>query len=140
MTCFRLLCIALGLILVAGGCTTPVPPQMRVFAPIDAEVEPLLYVTTTSERESVLAALRLAGFRVTNDLRATPLVLSVKLGSVRRTQPCGTVRNVAYDLRHAGVQIAGIKGRGWTGSCEPNILTDMSRELARLFGGQAGPR
>lgn len=124
---------ALLLVVAVGGCSSLVAPQMRVFGPIDPAIPPLLYVTTTAERENVLAALKQAGFSITSDLRETPLTLSVRLGGTRATRECGSVRNVVYELQHAGVRLAHIRGRGWTGSCTPNILLDMSAQLARLF-------
>jgi hypothetical protein len=124
---------ALLLLVAVGGCASIVPPQTKVFAPIDPGIAPRVFVTTNEERETVVAALERAGFSITSDLRKTPLVLAVRLGGRRSTRGCGSIRNVVYDLRHAGVRIALIKGRGWAGSCTPNILLDMSAELARLF-------
>jgi hypothetical protein len=119
--------------LILSACSSVVPPETRVFAPIDPQIPPVLYVATNSEREEVIAALKQAGFSIASDLRETPLVLNVRLGGSRSSRDCGSVRNVVYDLRHGGVRVAYIRGRGWTGSCEPNMLTQMSAELARLF-------
>jgi hypothetical protein len=110
---------------------------MRVFGPVDPSAERLLYVTTNDERESVLAALRLAGFSITSDARETSFQLVVRLGGARATRSCGQVRNVVYELRQMEMRIALLKGRGWTGSCSPrNILLEMSASLASLFGSQ----
>jgi len=123
----------LVLLVALAACASPVPPRSRIFAPLDPGIPPELYVTTTSEREAVLAALVQSDFSIAHDLRDTPLVLAVRLGGRRATRPCGSIRNVAYELLHEGVRIAVIKGRGWTGSCSPNILRDMGAELRRLF-------
>lgn len=125
-------CAAL-LLLVATACTTAVPPYSRVFAPIDPELPRRLYVSSTGERGAVVDALTRNGFSIATDLRETPLTLSVRLGGKRSTQACGSVRNVVFELLHAGIRIAVIKGRGRTGSCQPNILVEMGAELARLF-------
>jgi len=126
--------MGIAVLLVAlAGCSSPVAPRSRIFAPLDPDIPPRIYVTATSEREAVLAALVQSDFSIAHDLRDTPLVLAVRLGSRRATQPCGWVRNVSYELLHEGVRIAVIKGRGWTGSCSPNILRDMGAELRRLF-------
>lgn len=124
-----------ALLLLAGlvACTTYVAPTTRVLGLIDPDLDRLLYVTTNAERENVIADLELAGFATTIDARATPLVLVVKLGSVRQSKSCGALRNVIYQLRHGGVVVAVIKGRGWTGSCDPSILRDMNAALAHLF-------
>ena len=124
---------ALLLLVAALGCTSFVAPSTRVLGPLDPGLERLLYVTTNRERENVIADLKLAGFETTADARETPLVLVVNLGSTRGTSSCGTLRNVTYHLRQAGVVIAVIKGRGWIGSCNPSILRDMNAALAHIF-------
>jgi hypothetical protein len=123
------------LLLLSGSlaCTTHVAPTTRVFGLLDAELERTLYVTTNTQREAVLAELKLAGFASTSDAAATPLVLVVRLGSARRSSDCGAIRNASYELRQAGVIVAGIKGRGWVGSCSANILRQMNAALAHLF-------
>ena len=133
-TCFGWSLGAALLLVAALACSSIVPPTTRVYAPIEPDIPLRLYVVTPREREPVLAALRQAGFSIATDVRDAPLVLEVRLGGSRSSKACGSVRNVAYDLRHAGVRVAYIKGRGWTGSCEPNMLTQMSAELAGLFG------
>ena len=125
--------LALPLLLGAAACTTPVPPSTRVLGLLDPQLERLLYVTTNAERETVIADLEFAGFRTTSQTHTTPLVLVVKLGNVRRTQPCGSLRNVLYQLHQGGFLVAVIRGRGWTGSCDPGILREMNAELVHLF-------
>jgi hypothetical protein len=124
------------ILLTVMACSSIVPPTTRVYAPIDPDIPPLLYVVTARERETVLASLRQAGFSIATDMRDAPLVLHVRLGGSRSSKACGSVRNVVYDLRRSGVRVADIKGRGWTGTCQPNMLTQMSAELAGLFGRQ----
>ena len=126
--------IVLALLSVGLGCASIVPPHVRAFAPIDPEVDPLLYVVTNDEHEHVIAALRSVGFKTTTNLEEASLVLNVKLGGRRANRSCGSVRNVSFDLRHsAGVRIATVQARGWTGRCRPNMLLDCSEELATLF-------
>lgn len=124
-----------ALLLLAGAlaCTTPVAPVTRLLGPLAADTERRLYVTTNAARENVISDLELAGFETTMDSRETPLVLVVKLGRVRQASHCGSLRNVVYQLRQAGVVIAVIKGRGWVGACRPGILLEMNGALARLF-------
>ena len=129
----RLWLAALLLLVAAVACTTPVAPSTRVLGPLDPDLPRLLYVTTNAELENVVADLRLAGFETTADARRTPLVLLVKLGKARSTSSCGSLRNVVYELRQAGVVVAVIKGRGWIGSCNPSILGDVNAALAHLF-------
>ena len=124
-----------ALVLLAGAvaCTTPVAPHTRVHGPLAPGLDRVLYVTSNTAHENVVADLELAGFRSTSDWRETPLQLVVKLGRVRLSRPCGQLRNVSYQLRHAGIVVAVIKGRGWVGSCQPNLLLEMNAALARLF-------
>lgn len=131
---FGLIAVCLALLLPAVACSSIVPPQTQVLAPVDPSIPRLLYVTTNGQREALLSALQASGFSITSDARETTLVLVVRFGGVRTNRPCGTLRNVIYDLRQRGARIAVIKARGWTGSCSPNILREMGAELARLFG------
>ena len=126
--------LGLAIALAVGiGCTTAVPPQTRVLSTIDPDVPQMVYVVTNDEREAVLGKLRRAGFEIANDPTGAPGVLHVRFGNSRASRECGWVRNVSYDLRLNSVRVAVIKGRGWTGSCSPNILGAMSDELARLY-------
>jgi hypothetical protein len=121
------------LLILALACTTPVAPRTRVYAPLDPGLARTLYVTTNAQREAIVAELKLAGFRSIRDTSATPLVLVVRVGRVRSADSCGAIRNVSYELRQAGVVVAVIKGRGWIGSCTPNVLREMNAALAHLF-------
>jgi len=121
----------------AVACTSLVPPSTRVLGLLDRNLERVLYVTTNAERENVIADLEFAGFRTTTNAQETPLVLIVRLGNVRGTQSCGSLRNVSYQLYQAGFVVAVIKGRGWTGSCNPSILRDMNAALAHLFDSRS---
>jgi len=47
------------------------------------------------------------------------------------------LNNVKFQLRFEGRTVAEANGKGWTGTCQPNILTDMSHDLWRkLFEAQ----
>jgi len=124
---------AVLLLLMAAGCTSPVAPRSTVYGPIEPDIPRRIYVTTNGEREAILTYLELAGFSIESDPRNATFVLAVQLGSKRDTRDCGAVRNVTYALSHSGVLIARIVGRGRFGRCSPNILSQMSQELARLF-------
>jgi len=124
---------AVLLLILAAGCSSLVAPHTEAYAPIGPDIPPRLYVTANAERWAVLAALEKTGFSIVSDFREAPLVLAVTLGASRGSAECGSIRNVVYELSHGGVRIAVIRGRGYTGRCSPNILHDMSAELARLF-------
>lgn len=125
----------------ASACTNLAPPRARVLAPLDPELDRVVYVTTNHSREDVVAWLKKAGFRVASDARDTSVVVEVSLGGIRADDPtCGTLRNVSYVVRQAGVRTAVIKGRGWTGaSCERNVYAQMNLVLFRLFGPGSEP-
>ncbi|HZO09157.1 MAG TPA: hypothetical protein VFC77_07255 [Myxococcota bacterium] len=125
----------------AAACADIRPPRAKVLAPLDPRLDRVVYVTTTRARETIVASLKQAGFRVAADARETSVVVAVKLGGVRARDPkCGTLQNVSYDVFQGGVRTAVIKGRGWTGAnCEPNVYDQMNLVLAHLFGPGSGP-
>jgi len=126
--------LSLAFALAVGiGCTTPVPPQTRVLSTIAPDVPMKLYVMTNDELGAVVEQLERAGFEIANDPTNAPGVLHVRLGSSRGSRECGLNRNASFDLRLNSVRVAVIKGRGYTGTCSPNILGAMSTELARLY-------
>ncbi len=55
------------------------------------------------------------------------------MGSSRQSHGCGTKNNVSYSLSAASIPVLQIKGRGFTGTCEPNIFDAMTATLASRF-------
>ena len=74
-----------------------------------------------------------AGLRPTNAVQDANYVLEVRIGNSRGSRSCGSTNNVAYTLSTRAQRVLVIKGRGQTGSCESNILDEMSRKLASSF-------
>jgi hypothetical protein len=123
----------LGSLLLAG-CASPVPPVTRAHGPIQQGLPESLYVQANRDREAVVASLERGGFEVAPDLRGATFMLTVRIGKQRNSQDCGSLHNVVYELRYEAMPVAEIKGRGWTGTCYPNILDQSTAELLRLFG------
>ena len=127
---------ALLLVAAAIACANTQPPVAKVLAPLDPDLERVVFVSTTRSREDVVAAFKRSGFRVATDARETSIVVEVRHGGVRnRDARCGTLQNVSYVVLQGGVRTAIIKGRGWTSpSCDPSIYAQMNLVLAHLFG------
>ena len=127
---------ALLLVAAAIACANVRPPLAKVLAPLDPDLERVVFVSTTRSREDVVAAFKRSGFRVATDARETSIVVEVRHGGVRtRDERCGTLQNVSYTVLQGGVRAAIIKGRGWTSpNCDPNIYAQMNLVLAHLFG------
>jgi hypothetical protein len=136
MTVLRGTAGAMLLVAAAIACANVRPPVAKVLAPLDRDLERVVFVSTTRSREDVVAAFKRSGFRVATDARETSIVVEVRHGGVRnRDDHCGTLQNVSYVVIQGGVRAAIIKGRGWTSpSCDPNIYAQMNLVLAHLFG------
>lgn len=115
------------------SCSTPVPATVAFGPSIRMTEEPTVAVTANEQRVQVEESLRAAGLIVARD-RPSNYWLQVDVGSSRGSQPCGRMANVRYTLSQRGERILVIKGRGPTGSCNPNVLDDMSRLMESYFG------
>lgn len=117
------------LILLQFACTSTVPASItkRAYAAIDPDAA--IFVIASQQREAIVASLEKAGARLSPDPEGMDYALDVQLGQNRAIKNCGSVHNVSYSLTRAGRRLMVIKGRGATGTCDPNIFDDMSREL-----------
>lgn len=118
------------LLALATGCASHVPATvtMPAIAPIDGRLP--IFLIAPLQRAGIRKSLHAAGLKTLKRPRRDGYTLDVRLGSIRSSRPCGSLRNVAYVLKDAGVRIMIIKGRGVTGSCSPNIFDELSRMLA----------
>jgi hypothetical protein len=128
---------ALALVLFGcASCWTPVPAEVRLFAPVDRSRPPVVYVTANKQRGAVEASLSRAGFALTETGSEATLFLVASLGSVRREgEECGAIRNVKYVLQQYGTVLASGNVRGPTGDCADNALDQLARELAESVLG-----
>lgn len=120
--------VALTLLLLMA-CAANVPPTITSRAPVRLDPNGGVYVVAKEQREEIVESLQDAGITLASDLGSMSYALEVRLGSGRGTAACGYTNNVAYILTAAGQRLMVIKGRGPTGSCEPSIFDEMSREL-----------
>lgn len=114
------------------SCASDVPPTVtRNYGyPIDKKMD--MFLITTDERARITESLRKAGFRPVEVRKDGGYTLDVRLGGNRRTQPCGSVRNVTYILTGPSGRMLVVKGRGATGTCQPNLYDGMSALMASL--------
>jgi len=115
-----------------SGCASDVAPTVSRSPSAPFKKNAPIYVLAATQRARVLQSLTDAGLNVSDELGAGGYSLTVKIGSSRKTLDCGTVNNVVYIMNASGAQYLVMKGRGPTGSCQPNILDDMAKELATL--------
>lgn len=118
------------LCIVIAGCA-PTVPKSRVVSALPRGADPAIYVTAGRQKEEIVRALQLAGFRVVDVPHESSYLLRVTIGVDQGTRSCGTLNNVRYSLRTGGREIAEVAAKGWTGSCEPNVLAAASQELRR---------
>jgi hypothetical protein len=128
----RLLVCAILFALVAVGCHGKVP-YTRVIGPVPENEQRVIYVTAERERDVVLQQLEKAGFTIVSEPSESPARLDVRMGTPQARRSCGRYRNLVFNVSRGGIRVVVIKARGWTGSCEPNMLLEMSHELARVF-------
>lgn len=112
------------------GCASHVPATvtMPAIAPVDGRLP--IFLIATVQRAEILKSLRDAGLNAVEKPEEGGYTLDVRLGSRRSSRPCGSLRNVSYILKEAGMRIMIIKGRGVTGSCSPKFFDELSRMLA----------
>jgi hypothetical protein len=115
-----------------SACATHVPATVTVNPPVPIQKDAAIFVLAQVERERIVQSLSDAGLTVTDKWTGDGYSLTVRIGSNRGSSECGGTHNVDYTLSDSGQRLLVIKGRGQTGSCEPNIFDDMSQKLASL--------
>jgi len=131
--------IALALAIAAqvvfvSGCTSPVPATVTRAPRTTLKANPAIYVQANLQKPRVAESLRNAGVRPTESYGEADYILNVKVGRRRQTRACGGSGNIAYILDGGNRHLMVIKGRGFTGTCVPNVFDDMSQKLATYFG------
>ena len=121
--------VASLLLLITMGCAN-VAPRVT-FAPTEPiDIERPFFLVVNREGAKVEKALSNAGIKITNANLASTYELRVRVGRELSNNKCGNVHNVSYEVLDRGMRVMIIKGRGPTGSCEPNIFEQMSKKLA----------
>jgi hypothetical protein len=124
--------ILLSLIVASGsvaldGCrsTSEHPPDIAI-----VKVEnPTVFLVAAKEKVAVRASLENADFTVENNHLATSNFLRVTVGLSQDFLACGQKHNVRYELAVDGTLAIDLRRVGYTGTCVPNVLDDLSEEL-----------
>ena len=117
-----------------AACTTTVPAVVTYGPAVPMDEAPLVRVSANEQLPRIEQSLRDAGLMVASRGADANYDLLVKVGGNRASKPCGPTTNIVYDLTIGGARVLVIKGRGFTGTCQPNIFDDMSRMLETYFG------
>jgi hypothetical protein len=130
------LAVAIALQVVFGsGCKSPVPPTVTRAPTLPLKANPAIIVEATVQVPRIEESLRQAGIHLAESYAEADYILNVSVGRRRGNLACGGTSNVAYIMDGRTGHLMVIKGRGMTGTCIPNIFTDMSQKLAAYFGG-----
>jgi len=125
--CLSLLVLPLGVI---SACATRVPATITRTSLVPIQPGTRIYVIAQSQSQRIVKSLVDAGSEVSDRWTGEGYSLTVSIGSSRARRSCGTVNNISYVLNGDGQRLMVLKGRGATGSCEPNVFDDMSRMFA----------
>ncbi len=117
-----------------SGCSSA-KPEINVFEALPKGRETPIFVTAARQKDEVKKALRDAGFHIIDRMEESERLMRVTIGVDQGEEACGTLNNVRFQLRFEGRNVAEASAKGWTGSCQPNILEELSRDMwRRLFG------
>lgn len=118
---------------IVSGCTAAKPenPEVEIFAVLPQGREIAIFVTAARQKEEIKRALREAGFRIADRIGDDTLLMRATIGIDQDSKACGTLNNVRFQLRTDNRTIAEANAKGWTGSCQPNILQSISHEMWR---------
>jgi hypothetical protein len=122
--------VVLLLVIAVAGCG-PTATAVRVLGPLPLGADRAIFVTAARQKKEIVRALRGAGFDVADRVADGSSLLRVTLGVEQGSRPCGTLNNVRYQLRVQGRDVIVAEAKGWTGSCEPNVFDEVSREIKR---------
>ena len=139
MPLLPLLVLVLSGSVLSTSCSTTVPATITWPPSVALDGEPAVFVFAVHQRESIKRSLEKAGVRAVESGIA-PYTLRVKIGSSRGSRECGSKNDIVYLLSAYGSVVLSIKGRGWTGDCQDNMLDEMSALLAAQFANVNGDR
>jgi hypothetical protein len=130
--------VLVAAILGLAACANTVPPR-TTWGPSHAiNLEPRIFVAASSQLERTKESMTKNRFTLVPSEREANYLLQVDIGSPRAPLDCGATSDVSYTLSAGSERVLVIKGRGKTGTCEPNVLDDMSLHLRSVFEYQAG--
>ena len=115
--------------------SSPVAPFLVKYQ-VPVEGPKVVFLAASEQDDRIAEALRAAGFEVAPKWKTGEYKLRVDVGGVRANRDCGSSNNIRYLLLQQGQRNSEglqLKGRGWTGTCDPNIFDAMSEKLASYF-------
>jgi len=115
--------------LVIGGCSSSTKPKFEAIEPLPRGSETPIFITAARQKEAIKQALRNVGFNIVDHLEDSERMIRVTIGAEQGSRACGTLHNVRFQLRIESHDVAEVRGQGWTGTCQPNILDELSRTL-----------
>jgi hypothetical protein len=124
-------CVALAFVF---GCNSVQPTVTRAPASV-LSANASLFLRTNLQQVRIAQSLRNNGLTETDSYRAADYVFDVRVGRSKGSSRCGSIRNVAYQLKSADGLAMVIKEFGRTGECTGNIFDAMSHKLASYLGG-----
>jgi hypothetical protein len=130
--------LVIAAILGLAACANTVPPRTDWGPSRELNLEPRIFVTASSQLERTKESMTKNRFTLVGSEREANYLLQVDIGSPRDPLDCGATNEVTYTLSAGPERVLVIKGRGKTGSCEPNVLDDMSLHLRSVFQYAAG--
>lgn len=115
-------------LMMAMSCAD-IPPRITSppMAPIDTNQS--FFVEAERQKDAVEKALKKENLKTTSNAFDAYYLLRVRVGTGLRTLDCGHVNNVTYEVLHKGIEVMGMKGRGPTRGCEPNIFDQMTQAI-----------
>lgn len=117
------------LLSIALAACSPIAPEVQVFETLPHSIDTPIYVTAARQKDEIIHALRDSGFHVVDRMEDGLRFMRVTIGVDQESRPCGTLNNVRYQLRFEGRNVAEASAKGWTGSCQPNIFDEVSRQM-----------
>ena len=117
----------------ALACSTSLVAPFVVRYQVPVEGPKVLFLASSEQKARIESALGAAGFDITRTWKSGEYQLRIDIGAIHQSRDCGTLNNIRYRLISQGQEALQLKGRGWTGTCTPNIFDAMSEQLASYF-------
>ncbi len=125
--------ILLASLIGALACSTSLVAPFVVRYQVPVEGPKVVFLASSEQEARIESALKGAGFEITRTWQSGEYQLRIDVGAVHQSRDCGTLNNIRYQLISQGQEALQLKGRGWTGTCTPNIFDAMSEKLASYF-------
>ena len=122
--------ILLLLSITIAGCS-PIAPKVEISKKLLHGIDSRIYITAAREKDDIIKSMRNAGFNIVEHLEDSDYLMRGTIGIDQDSSSCGTFNNVSYQLRAENQTVVEAKAKGWLGTCQPNVLDEVSREMRR---------